>query len=166
MNKSKRWFVWYQGVTNKKCVCVCVCSTCVAHSVIRSCVSCVSCVFLWFTEDVPRMNISYKPQKISPKFHGTVQQLLHGKIRDSYVHPQFITDVIKPMQVDHIMDQEVLNLSGGELQRVALTIALGQVSVYVRAFMRCELQWYPLAVLYWLYTSKLNKDFNVWCVCV
>lgn len=45
------------------------------------------------------MNVSYKPQKISPKFPGTVRQLLHNKIRDSYIHPQFITDVIKPLQV-------------------------------------------------------------------
>ena len=73
------------------------------------------------------MNVSYKPQKISPKFTGTVVQLLHTKIRDSYVHPQFTTDVIKPLQVDKLFDQEVLNLSGGELQRVALTLCLGQV---------------------------------------
>lgn len=73
------------------------------------------------------MNVSYKPQKISPKSSGTVRQLLHNKIRDSYVHPQFVSDVIKPLQVDYIMDQEVLNLSGGELQRVALTMALGKV---------------------------------------
>ncbi len=73
------------------------------------------------------MNVSYKPQKISPKSSGTVRQLLHTRIRDSYVHPQFITDVIKPLQVDYIMDQEVINLSGGELQRVALTMALGKV---------------------------------------
>ena len=38
--------------------------------------------------DVPQMNISYKPQKISPKSTGTVRQLLHEKIRDAYVHPQ------------------------------------------------------------------------------
>ena len=74
------------------------------------------------------MNVSYKPQKISPKFTGTVVQLLHTKIRDSYVHPQFTTDVIKPLQVDKLFDQEVLNLSGGELQRVALTLCLGQVT--------------------------------------
>ena len=74
------------------------------------------------------MNVSYKPQKISPKFPGTVRQLLHTKIRDSYIHPQFVTDVLKPLQVDAIMDQEVLNLSGGELQRVALTLCLGQVT--------------------------------------
>ena len=73
------------------------------------------------------MNISYKPQKISPKFPGTVQQLLHNKIRDSYIHPQFVTDVVKPLQVDNLFDQEVTHLSGGELQRVALTLCLGQV---------------------------------------
>ena len=33
--------------------------------------------------------------------------LLHEKIRDAYVHPQFIADVIKPLQIEQIMDQEV-----------------------------------------------------------
>jgi len=74
----------------------------------------------------PVLNVSYKPQKISPKSHGNVRQLLHEKIRDAYIHPQFITDVIKPMQVEQLYDQEVLNLSGGELQRVALTLCLGK----------------------------------------
>lgn len=73
------------------------------------------------------MNVSYKPQKISPKFPGTVRQLLHNKIRDAYIHPQFVTDVLKPLQMEELFDQEVTHLSGGELQRVALTICLGQV---------------------------------------
>ncbi|CAH3126011.1 ATP-binding cassette sub-family E member 1 [Pocillopora verrucosa] len=77
-------------------------------------------------EQVPMMNISYKPQKISPKSQNTVRMLLHEKIRDAYVHPQFIADVIKPLQIEQIMDQEVQNLSGGELQRVALTLCLGK----------------------------------------
>lgn len=77
-------------------------------------------------EQVPMMNVSYKPQKISPKSQNTVRMLLHEKIRDAYVHPQFIADVIKPLQIEQIMDQEVQNLSGGELQRVALTICLGK----------------------------------------
>lgn len=38
--------------------------------------------------DIPRLNISYKPQTISPKSQGIVRQLLHDKIRDAYVHPQ------------------------------------------------------------------------------
>merc|ERR1711993_228400 len=74
----------------------------------------------------PQLNVSYKPQKISPKSQGTVRMLLHAKIRDSYVHPQFIADVIKPLQIENVFDQEVQNLSGGELQRVALTLCLGK----------------------------------------
>jgi hypothetical protein len=38
--------------------------------------------------ELPQFNVSYKPQKISPKFDGTVRQLLHKKIRDAYLHPQ------------------------------------------------------------------------------
>eukprot|EP00871_Galdieria_phlegrea_P000179 jgi/Galph1/1161/GphlegSOOS_G5737.1 len=77
-------------------------------------------------ESVPELHVSYKPQKISPSFEGTVRQLLHGKIRDSFNHPQFSTDVLKPMQIESILDQEVKNLSGGELQRVAIVLALGK----------------------------------------
>ena len=50
-----------------------------------------------FTE-LPEFNVSYKPQKISPKFTSTVRNLLHKRIRDAYLHPQFINDVMKPMQ--------------------------------------------------------------------
>lgn len=78
------------------------------------------------SESIPQLHISYKPQKISPKSQGVVRQLLHEKIRDAYVHPQFVTDVMKPLKIDDIMDQEVQNLSGGELQRVALALCLGK----------------------------------------
>eukprot|EP00878_Enallax_costatus_P000898 GHUV01001027.1.p1 GENE.GHUV01001027.1~~GHUV01001027.1.p1 ORF type:complete len:619 (+),score=215.58 GHUV01001027.1:158-2014(+) len=77
-------------------------------------------------DDLPTFNVSYKPQKISPKFEGSVRQLLHKKIRDSYLHPQFVSDVMKPMLIEPLMDLEVQNLSGGELQRVALALCLGQ----------------------------------------
>jgi ATP-binding cassette, sub-family E, member 1 len=56
--------------------------------------------------EVPKLNISYKPQKISPKFQGTVRQLIMARIRDAAVHPQFNTDVLKPLQIDNIMDLE------------------------------------------------------------
>ena len=77
-------------------------------------------------EAVPNLNVSYKPQKISPKSTGTVRQLLHTKIRSAYVHPQFVTDVMKPLMIDAIIDQEIQNLSGGELQRVAIALCLGK----------------------------------------
>lgn len=81
---------------------------------------------------IPEMHISYKPQKIAPKFQGKVQDLIYTKIKDAYLHPQFQTDVFKPMKIDELMDQEVTLLSGGELQRVAIVIALGTpASVYL-----------------------------------
>ena len=74
---------------------------------------------------VPQMNVSFKPQKISPKFQGTVRQLMHKKIRSAYIHPQFVSDVMKPMSIEPIFDNGVQDLSGGELQRVAIVLALG-----------------------------------------
>lgn len=74
---------------------------------------------------VPELNVSYKPQKIAPKFQGTVRMLFLKKIKAAFMHPQFNTDVLKPLQTEPIIDQEVGNLSGGELQRVAICLALG-----------------------------------------
>eukprot|EP00551_Chaetoceros_affinis_P000279 CAMPEP_0203656184 /NCGR_PEP_ID=MMETSP0088-20131115/40788_1 /ASSEMBLY_ACC=CAM_ASM_001087 /TAXON_ID=426623 /ORGANISM="Chaetoceros affinis, Strain CCMP159" /LENGTH=542 /DNA_ID=CAMNT_0050517065 /DNA_START=251 /DNA_END=1879 /DNA_ORIENTATION=+ len=74
---------------------------------------------------VPDLNVSYKPQKISPKFKGTVRELLHKRVRDAYVHPQFISDVMKPLNMDNIIDNGVQTLSGGELQRLAICLSLG-----------------------------------------
>lgn len=42
------------------------------------------------------------------------------------MHPQFKSDVYNPLKIDDIIDNEVKQLSGGELQRVALILALGK----------------------------------------
>lgn len=76
--------------------------------------------------EVPELNVSYKPQKIAPKFEGSVRMLLHQKIRSMYQHPRFVSDVMKPLNIESLMDEAVQTLSGGELQRVALTLCLGQ----------------------------------------
>lgn len=82
--------------------------------------------------DKMELSVSLKPQTISPKFPGTVRMLLLKQIKGAFMHPQFQSDVLKPMNLDNIMDQEVKTLSGGELQRVAIVLALGKpVSVYL-----------------------------------
>ena len=77
-------------------------------------------------EDKMHLNVSMKPQTIAPKFPGTVRELLLKQMRASMMHAQFNTDVIKPMQLEIIMDQYVTTLSGGELQRVAIVLCLGK----------------------------------------
>ncbi|OBA24718.1 P-loop containing nucleoside triphosphate hydrolase protein [Hanseniaspora valbyensis NRRL Y-1626] len=74
------------------------------------------------------LNVSMKPQKIAPRFPGTVRQLFFKKIRGAFLNPQFQTDVVKPLKIDNIIDNEVQTLSGGELQRVAIILSLGVVA--------------------------------------
>lgn len=74
----------------------------------------------------PQLNVSLKPQTIAPKFTGTVRMLLLKQIKAAFMHPQFQTDVVKPMSIEAIIDNDVQTLSGGELQRVALVLALGK----------------------------------------
>jgi len=75
--------------------------------------------------DIPKLNVSYKPQKIAPQFEGTVRQLLYAKIAIAMANSQFNSDVLKPMKIEAIIDSKVKTLSGGELQRVALVLSLG-----------------------------------------
>ncbi|KAJ1672303.1 Fe-S cluster-binding ribosome biosynthesis protein [Coemansia sp. RSA 25] len=77
-------------------------------------------------ERVDTLNVSYKPQKIDPKYTGTVRMLMMKSIRERYMHPEFQSQVVKPMQIEEILDNGVKDLSGGELQRVALVLALGK----------------------------------------
>jgi ATP-binding cassette subfamily E protein 1 len=77
------------------------------------------------SKKMPQLNVSMKPQKITPKFQGTVRQLFFKRIKAAFLNPQFQTDVYKPLKLDDFIDQEVQNLSGGELQRVAIVLALG-----------------------------------------
>ncbi|PPQ96761.1 hypothetical protein CVT26_010216 [Gymnopilus dilepis] len=83
--------------------------------------------------DKVSLSVSLKPQTISPKFPGTVRMLLLKQIKAAFMHPQFQTDVLKPMNLDNIMDQEVKTLSGGELQRVAIVLALGAFWFFIFA---------------------------------
>ncbi|VBB29195.1 unnamed protein product [Acanthocheilonema viteae] len=78
--------------------------------------------------ELPRLNISYKPQKISPKSQCSVRHLLYEKIPDMINHAQFKTDVLSPLMIDDLLNLEVQHLSGGELQRVALALCLGKVA--------------------------------------
>ncbi len=61
-----------------------------------------------------------------PSSQGTVRMLLLKQIKSAFMHPQFQTDVVKPMSIEPIIDNDVQTLSGGELQRVALVLGLGK----------------------------------------
>jgi ATP-binding cassette subfamily E protein 1 len=83
-------------------------------------------------EELPKLNVSYKPQMISPKFMGSVRELLYKKIGNMMFNPQFISDVLKPLNIESLYDSNVQNLSGGELQRCAIILCLGKpTDIYI-----------------------------------
>ena len=81
--------------------------------------------------DMPACTVSYKPQELISKISSTVRELLQKKIPGSCSQAQFRSDVMKPLKIEELMDRQVANLSGGELQRVALCLCLGKVRVHL-----------------------------------
>ncbi len=71
-----------------------------------------------------KVKVSYKPQYISADFDGTVQDLLLMKNYETITSGFFTGEVIEPLGIKFLMDKKVSRLSGGELQRVAITMCL------------------------------------------
>jgi len=77
----------------------------------------------WCTMDA---KVSYKPQHVSTDFNGNVAQLLDSEIGIGWRSGEFNTQVIRPLQIDQLVELEASRLSGGELQAVSIAICLGK----------------------------------------
>ena len=93
--------------------------------------------------EVPELIVSYKPQIIDPKFNGTVRNLLFSKIKNAMTNSQFNLEIVKPLGLANLYDKQLKELSGGELQCVAITLCLGtDADVYLldecSAFLDCN----------------------------
>ncbi|ELA41786.1 uncharacterized protein VICG_01138 [Vittaforma corneae ATCC 50505] len=71
-------------------------------------------------------SVSLKSQKILPKQKGMVRDVFNSKIRSAFADQGFQTEVVRPLGIDYLLDQEITSLSGGELQRIAIILCLGQ----------------------------------------
>jgi ATP-binding cassette subfamily E protein 1 len=79
------------------------------------------------------VKVSYKPQyiNVSEKEFETVSGLLRS-ITDDYDSSYYRTEILKPLQLEHILDRYLKDLSGGELQRVAIADCLSRkVDLYM-----------------------------------
>ena len=72
-----------------------------------------------------QLQVSYKPQYISSTYEGTVQELLTSVV-DDYASSIFNDEVIKPLSINRLLERKITELSGGELQRVAITACVGK----------------------------------------
>ncbi len=72
-----------------------------------------------------QLQVSYKPQYISSSYDGTVEQLLTS-VADEYSSTLFADEVTRPLSINKLLDRKITELSGGELQRVAISACLGK----------------------------------------
>jgi len=72
-----------------------------------------------------KVSISYKPQYLTSDFDGTVQEFLMTTA-PTYGTNLFKTEIVKPFTLDEIMEKNVKDLSGGELQRLAVAATLAK----------------------------------------
>lgn len=72
-----------------------------------------------------KLKVSYKPQYLKAESDMTVQRLLREATHD-FDTSYYQSEILRPMGLEPLMDQNLTELSGGELQRVAITACLSR----------------------------------------
>ncbi|MDD2666396.1 MAG: ribosome biogenesis/translation initiation ATPase RLI [Methanocellales archaeon] len=71
------------------------------------------------------LKISYKPQYLKGDQKIRVDQFLRS-ITDRFDSSYYKTEISRPLQLERLLDQNLADLSGGELQRVAIAACLSR----------------------------------------
>jgi len=70
--------------------------------------------------------VSYKPQYISVDYEGTVEALLRSVAKSDFDGGSYKSEILQPLGLVRLLDRRVNELSGGELQRVAIAACLSR----------------------------------------
>jgi ATP-binding cassette subfamily E protein 1 len=72
------------------------------------------------------LKVSYKPQYISAEYEGMVQELLMSVAKEEFSSGWYRTEILQPLKVNLLFDRNLTELSGGELQKVAIAACLSR----------------------------------------
>ena len=72
------------------------------------------------------LKVSYKPQYISAEYEGMVQELLMSVAKEEFSSGWYRTEILQPLKVNLLLDRNLTELSGGELQKVAIAACLSR----------------------------------------
>jgi len=70
--------------------------------------------------------VSYKPQYISVDYEDTVEALLRSIAKTDFDGGHYKTEILQPLSLERLLDRTVKELSGGELQKVAIAACLSR----------------------------------------
>jgi ATP-binding cassette subfamily E protein 1 len=77
-------------------------------------------------QEFGELKVSYKPQYIAAEYEGTVQELLMGVAKENFTSSWYKTEILQPLNVNPLLDRNVMELSGGELQKIAIAACLSR----------------------------------------
>lgn len=72
------------------------------------------------------VRVAYKPQYLEGRFSGSVEDMLMTALGQAYGSALWKAEIERPLKVPSLLAKEVDTLSGGELQRVAVALALAK----------------------------------------
>jgi ATP-binding cassette subfamily E protein 1 len=71
------------------------------------------------------LKVSVKPQYLSHDTDNTVEKYLTDRVGSKTFTSVFNSEFLVPLTIDQLLDREIRELSGGELQRVAIAACMG-----------------------------------------
>jgi ATP-binding cassette subfamily E protein 1 len=77
-------------------------------------------------KEFKELNVSYKPQYISAEYEGTVQELLLSIAKEDFASSLYKAEILQPLGLNKLLDRNVAELSGGELQKTAIAACLSR----------------------------------------
>ncbi|UCH31545.1 MAG: ribosome biogenesis/translation initiation ATPase RLI [Candidatus Bathyarchaeota archaeon] len=78
------------------------------------------------TSATHELMVSYKPQYISSEYDGSVEELLRDVGKDKFSTSWYNSEILQPLNVKKLLDRNIRQLSGGELQRVTIAACLSR----------------------------------------
>jgi ATP-binding cassette subfamily E protein 1 len=73
-----------------------------------------------------RVKVSYKPQYITPEYEGPVEEVINATLGAMSNDMLYKAEIERPMRLPEIFHKDVNGLSGGELQRLSIALALAR----------------------------------------
>jgi len=70
--------------------------------------------------------VGYKPQYISAEYKGTVEELLKSVAKDEFSSGWYKSEILQPLNLEPLLERDVSQLSGGELQKAAIGTCLSR----------------------------------------
>lgn len=83
--------------------------------------------------EVGNLKISYKPQYLEQNIEGTVEEYLRSIAGSEFLSSWYKTNILEKLNIEPILHNKILELSGGELQKLHITACLSKQDINIIA---------------------------------